>query len=168
MNRVNLIRSLGIIWTILYSALIVWLYAAQPATFRELTTQASVAVGAYQINDQGFNSALELFRREQFAAARSEFNRADPARRDARTQFYIAYSLYREGWGRVRSDKNLMQQALDAVNLAITLAPNNELKVDDPNLQLHTTVELKAEIERELARTISDYNPLKILERERK
>ena len=36
-------------------------------------------------------------------------DRADPARRDAPTQFYIAYSFYREGWGRVYSDDRAVQ-----------------------------------------------------------
>jgi len=168
MRRANLIRTLGIIWTLLYAAFIVWIYAAQPATFQAITTQASVAAGTYEINNQAFDSALELFRREQFAAARNEFMRADPARRDARAQFYIAYAFYREAWGRVRADENLTKQGLDAANLAVSLAPNGVLKVDDANLQLHTVAELKAELERESSGGWSNYNPLKILRRERK
>ena len=35
------------------------------------------------------------------------FARADPAVRDARTQFYIAYSYYRQGWGRLYHDDAL-------------------------------------------------------------
>ncbi|GAC1399178.1 MAG: hypothetical protein NVSMB56_14120 [Pyrinomonadaceae bacterium] len=168
MHRANLIRTLGIIWTLLYAAFIIWLYATQPATFQAITTQASLTAGTYEINQQAFDSALDSFRREQFAVARNEFIRADPARHDARTQFYIAYTFYREAWGRVRSDENLMKQGLDAANLAINLAPNGVLKIDDPNLQLHTAAELKTELEHESVNTWSDYNPLKVLRRERK
>src|ERR671939_476173 len=98
MRRRTLIPALGIAWTLTYAAFIVWLYATAPRTLEELTTEARAAVGAYQIDEARFEAARELFRREQYAAARAEWQRADPAQRDARTQFYIAYAFYREGW----------------------------------------------------------------------
>ncbi len=93
----KIIQVAGLALTIAYAALIVWIYAIEPRTFKEVATSAELAAGTYQVNQEKFNSALDLFRREQFRAARDEWQRADPARGDARTQFYIAYSFYREG-----------------------------------------------------------------------
>jgi tetratricopeptide (TPR) repeat protein len=166
--RHRLIQWLGIVWTLLYAALVVWLYATAPRTLRELTTEATAAVGVYQIDQARFDAARELFQREQYAAARDEWQRADPARRDARTQFYIAYACYREGWGRVYSDDALYRQGLEAVNRAIELAPQGPLTVDDADLRLHTAAELKTELEAGLARDWGDLNPLKVFRRERK
>ncbi len=167
MRRHNLIRMLGIAWTLVYAALIIWLYATAPRTLREVATKASVAAGTYQINEAKFNEARELFRREQHRAARDEWERADPERRDPRTQFYIAYAFYREGWGRVYNDDALFQQGLAAVNHALSLAPAATLTVDDPELHIHSAAELKTELEQGRERSWSDLNPLKVL-RERK
>ena len=43
--------------------------------------------------------------------------------RDARTQFYIAYSFYRQGWNRTHRDDALYTQGLETVERAIALAP---------------------------------------------
>ena len=59
-------------------------------------------------------------------------SRADPAGRDALTQFYIAYTYYRQGWGRVYNDDALFKNGLEAVDRAIALAPDHRLVVDDP------------------------------------
>jgi hypothetical protein len=114
------------------------------------------------VDQQKFNSALELFRRDQFRAARDEWQRADPAQADPRTQFYIAYSFYREGWGRVYYDQNLFKLGLDAVNRAIALSPVPFI-VDDENLQMRTAAELKAELEQGTERTWSDLNPAEVI-----
>lgn len=159
----RLIQSIGIAWTILYAAFIIWIYATEPRTFKEVATNTEVTAGTYQIDQEKFNSALALFHGEQFRAAREEWGRADPAQRDARTQFYIAYAFYREGWGRVYNDNVLFRQGLEAVDRAINLAPNGTLTVDDPNLQMHTAAELKAELERGTERSWGDLNPLKVL-----
>jgi len=167
MRRLNLIRGLGIACTILYAACIVWLYATAPRTIAEVATGASVAAGTYEIDQQRFDAARELFRREQFAAARDEWQRADPAQRDARTQFYIAYAFYREGWGRVYSDDALFRAGLEAADRALSLSPDKTLIVNDAELGLKSAAELKAEMEQGLARSWGDLNPLKVL-RERK
>jgi len=159
----KIIQVSGLAFTIAYAAFIVWIYATEPRTFKEVATSAEVAAGTYQINQERFNSALDLFRREQFRAARDEWQRADPAQGDARTQFYIAYSFYREGWGRVYYDQELFKQGLDAVNRAIALASASSLTVDDPNLRMHNAAELKAELEQGTERSWSDFNPLKVL-----
>lgn len=159
----KIIQVAGLAFTIAYAVLIVWLYATEPRTFKEVATGVQVAAGTYQINEEKFNSALDLFRREQFRAARDEWQRADPAQGDARTQFYIAYSFYREGWGRVYYDQQLFKQGLEAVNRAIALSSASPLSVDDPNLQMHSAAELKAELEQGTERSWSDVNPLKVL-----
>jgi hypothetical protein len=159
----KIIQIFGLGFTIAYAAFIVWIYATEPRTFKEVTTSAEVAAGTYEINQEKFNSALDLFRREQFRAARDEWQLADPAQRDARTQFYIAYSFYREGWGRVYFDQELFKQGVEAVNRAIALTPATPLTIDDPNLLMHTPAELKTELEQGIERSWSDVNPLKLL-----
>ena len=165
--RNKLIQWVGMAWTILYAALVVWLYAAAPQSLAEVTTQASVAAGTYEVDRARFDAGRELFLREQYRAARGEWERADPARRDARTQFYVAYSFYREGWGRVYNDDALFRQGLAAADLAINLSAPGPLTVEDPELKMHTAAELKAEFESGLERTSDDFNPLKVF-RERK
>jgi hypothetical protein len=165
--RHRLIQWVGIAWTILYAALVVWLYAAAPQTLAEVGTQASVAAGTYEVDRARFDAGRDLFLREQYAAARGEWERADPARRDARTQFYVAYSFYRQGWGRVYSDDALYRRGLEAAGLAVNLAGGAPLAVEDPELKIHSAAELKAELEGGLERTTDDFNPLKVF-RERK
>jgi tetratricopeptide (TPR) repeat protein len=164
--RRKVVQILGLVVTVVYAAVIVWLYATEPRSFKEVATGAQVATGTYQIDQQKFEAALELFRRDQFRAARDEWQRADPAQGDAKTQFYIAYSFYREGWGRVYYDQELFKQGLEAVNRAIALAPG-PLSVADENLQMHTAAELQAELEQGMERTWGDVNPLKVM-RQRK
>lgn len=165
--RLKLIQWLGIAWTILYAAFVVWLYAAAPQSIGEVGTRASVAAGTYEVDRARFDAGRELFLRGQYAAARVEWERADPARRDARTQFYVAYSFYREGWGRVYNDDALFRRGLDAADRAIALSPDAPLSVEDAELKINSAAELKAELERGLERTADDFNPLKVL-RERK
>lgn len=163
----KLIQSVGVAWTILYALFVIWIYATEPRTFREVATGAQVVAGTYEVNREKFEEGLRLFRGEQFRAARDEWGRADPERRDALTQFYIAYAFYREGWGRVYNDDALYRQGLEAVGRAIALSQDERLRVDDPDLQINTPAELKAELEQGLERTVDDLNPLKVL-RQRK
>jgi tetratricopeptide (TPR) repeat protein len=156
------IQIIGLALSAVYAAAIIWIYATEPRSFKEVATGAQVAAGTYQVDQEKFNAALTLFRREQFRAARDEWQRADSARSDPRTQFYIAYSFYREGWGRLYYDQDLFKQGLEAVNRAIALSPG-PLAVDDENLQLHTAAELKAELEQGTERNWGDVNPLKVL-----
>ena len=163
----NLIQITGIIWTLVYASIIVWIYATEPRSLKEVATNSQVAAGIYEINQEKFNNGLTLFRREQFRAARDEWAGADPAQGDPRIQFYIGYACYREGWGRVYYDDALFKQGLEAVNRAVNLAPNGSLTVDDPDLQMHTAAELKTELEQRIERSWNDLNPLKLF-RQRK
>ena len=122
------------------------------------------SVGAYRIDQQSFDEGLRLFRADGFEAARASFERADPAHKDARTQFYVAYSFYRQGWGRIYDDDRLFAAGVEAVDRAIAAAPHGLVNVDDPNLGLHTADELRAELQAGLRRDSSDLDPLNLLE----
>ena len=159
-----MLRVAGVLLSVGYAALIVWLYVSQPQTGAEAIGGLAAGVGAYRIDQQAMDDGLRFFRADQFPEARMAFERADPAHRDAGTQFYVAYSFYREGWGRMYNDDRLFQQGLEAVNRAIALAPDNRLVVADENLGMRTAEELKAELQRGLRREVSDLNPLSVLE----
>jgi len=165
--RETVVRVSGLTITIVYAVLIGWLYARQPATIAEVTGGLSAAIGAYHIDQQAFEDGLQFFRRDQFTEARARFARADPAQRDSRTQFYVAYSYYRQGWGRIYQDDDLYRQGIEAVDRAIALAPGGRIVVDDPTLRIHTADELKVELDSGTRRDASDLNPLRIF-RERK
>jgi hypothetical protein len=162
--RESLFQGLGIVSTLAYGAVIAWLYATAPRSLGDVATGARVAAGTYQVDPARFDAGLRLFRAEQFRAARDEWGRADPAQRDARTQFYVAYACYREGWGRVYKDDALYRQGIEAVNRAIASSPAAPLTVADPTLQMHTAAELKAELEKGTERRWDDLSPLKLLE----
>jgi hypothetical protein len=156
------VRAVGLGTMVVYASLIAWLFVQQPATLAEVTGGLSSAVGAYRIDQQAFDDGLQYFRNDQFAEARAAFERADPSRRDALAQFYIAYTFYRQGWGRFYSDDRLYQQGLEAVARAIALAPNGRLVVEAPGQELRTADELKAELERGLTVEASDFNPARV------
>jgi hypothetical protein len=160
-----MVRAAGLAFSVLYAAIVVWLYASQPQTRAEAIGGLAATVGAYRVDAQAFEEGLTFFRRDMFAEARSAFGRADPAKRDARTQFYIAYSFYREGWGRLYSDDALFKQGLEAVERAIAVAPSGRVIVDDTQLGMHSSDELKAELERGLRRDASDFNPLRVFDK---
>ena len=150
-----------------YATFIVWLYIRQPQTLAEVTGGLTATVGAYHINQQAFDDGLALFRRDQFEASRAAFERADPAGQDARMQFYIAYSYYRSGWGRVYQDNEHFKKGLAHVDKAIALAPGHRLDIDDPELQMHSADELRAELAAGLRVEASDFNPMRVF-RQRK
>jgi hypothetical protein len=158
-------RALGFVAATTYAVAIGWLFAAQPRTMAEAVGGVSASLGAYSIDEQAFDDGLDFFRKDQFVEARAAFARADPALRDARTQFYIAYSFYRQGWNPTHGDDALYAQGLIAVDRAITLAPRGRLVIDDDNLQMRSADELKAELEAGRTRDLSDFNPLRVLER---
>ena len=158
----SVIRPAGLVASLTYAAIIAWLYVSQPQTVAQVTGGFSSMVGAYTVDSVAFADGLRFFRADQFPEARAALRRADPADRDAPAQFYIAYSYYREGWGRLYSDDVLFGQGLAAVDKAIALAPGGRLTVDDPELQMHSADELRAELQRGLTREAADFNPLRV------
>jgi hypothetical protein len=161
------VRLFGLALAICYATFIVWLYVRQPQTLAEVTGGLTATVGVYRINQQAFDDGLALFRRDQHEAARAAFARADPAGQDARTQFYIAYSYYRSGWGRVYQDNEHFKNGLVYVDKALALAPGGRLIVEDPELYMHTADELRAELAEGLRVEASDFNPMRVF-RQRK
>lgn len=159
-----MVRAAGLVMSLAYAAAIGWLYWSQPQTRAEALGGLAATVGAYRVDAQAFADGLAFFRADKFAEARMAFDRADPARRDARTQFYVAYSFYRQGWGRVSSDDALFKQGSEAIDRAIALAPANRLIVDDSTLGMQTAEELKAELARGQQREAADFNPLRLFE----
>lgn len=158
------IRALGLVLTLAYAAVIGWLYWSQPQTRAEAVGGLAASVGAYRVDRQAFEDGLAFFRADKFPEARMAFERADPAHRDARTQFYIAYSFYRQGWGRFSNDDRLFKQGLEAVDRAIALAPANRLVVEDETLGMRSAEELKAELQRGIDRELADFNPFRVLD----
>jgi hypothetical protein len=142
-----------------------FLYTMQPRSFAEVATKGQVATGTYSIDKDEANRGIDSFRQDRFEEARAAFARADPERRDPGVQFYVAYSYYRQGWGRMYNDDALFNQGLDAINQVIQLDPN--YRSQDASLVLKTPGDLKSELEEGLKITTSDFNPMK-LTRERK
>jgi hypothetical protein len=161
------VRVSGLAFAAAYGALILWLYASQPQSMAEVTGGLAASAGAYRIDQQAFEDGLRFFRADQFEEARAAFARADPASRDARTQFYIAYSFYRQGWGRFYHDDALFKRGVEAVDRAVAVAPGGRVVVDDESLGMRSADELRAELVRGLTREASDLNPARVL-RQRK
>jgi hypothetical protein len=159
-----LVRILGLLFSAAYAAFIVLVYVRQPRTVQQLAGGVAASVGAYRVDPVNFQEGLGFFRNDHFIEARAAFERADPARQDAQTQFYIAYSFYRQGWGRLYRDDALYRQGLEVVDRAIAHAPGGRLVVADPNLVMHTADELRAELQRGLVRELSDLSPMKVFE----
>ena len=91
------IQILSVLMILMAGTLIVWVYAKQPQNLQEVVSKAAVSTGTYQIDETEFNRGLALFRQDNFMGAREAFAKADPEKRDAKLQFYTAYSFYRQG-----------------------------------------------------------------------
>lgn len=170
------IQILGIALVLIYGIFVVFLYAAEPRSLEEISSKAietvqnaatkgQVITGTYEIDQAKFNEGLNAFRQNNFVLARDAFAKADPERRDAKTQYYVAYSFYRQGWGRLSNDDAMFKQGLESLERVDFIDKN--FRSDDADLQLRTPAELKNEIEEGLRVTADDFNPLKVL-RERK
>ena len=170
------IQILGILLTVIYGLFVVFLYVAEPRSLEEVTTKAvetvqnaatkgQVITGTYEADQAKFGEGLGAFRKDNFPAARDSFEKADPEKRDAKTQFYMAYSFYRQGWGRVSNDDLMFKRALESLDRVTML--DKDFRSDDPDLKLRTPAELRNELEEGLRVTADDFNPLKVF-RERK
>lgn len=170
------IHILSLFLVAIYGFLILWLYWAEPKNLEEVSTKAKetientttkgqIIIGTYEVDAAKFADGLKAFRAENYVAARSFFENADPERRDAKTQFYIAYSFYRQGFGKLYNDDELFKKGLEQTNKLIALDKN--FKSDDADLKMKTPAELKNEFEEGLKLTAEDFNPFK-LTRERK
>ncbi|MEZ5346682.1 MAG: hypothetical protein R2681_14110 [Pyrinomonadaceae bacterium] len=172
----NHIQILGIAVTLIFGGFIAWVYVVEPKSVEDLsvkaketianaTTKAQVITNTYEIDQSKFSEGLLEFRRDNFIVARDLFEKADVENRDPKTQFYIAYTFYRQGWGRFSNDDELFEKGLRQVERLMKL--DNDFKSDDRDLKMKTPVELKHEFEEGLRVTADDFNPFK-LTRERK
>jgi hypothetical protein len=166
-DKAQLVRASGLVCSVAYAALIVSVYAQKPRTVAQLRGGVASSLGAYHVDRVSFEEGLRFFHNGQYAEARAALARADPASQDAQTQFYVAYSYYRQGWGRLYSDDALFTKGIEAVDRAIAASADGRVVVTDPDLRMHTADELRAELQRGLTRELSDLNPLKVF-RERK
>jgi len=157
------IRAAGLLVSLAYAGAIGWVYLHQPQTMAEVRGGLASSVGVYRPDPIAFADGLRFFRQDQFVEARLAFDRADPAHRDPTTQFYVAYSFYRQGWGRVYADSALYARGLEAADRAAAASPTGHVVVDDPGLQMHSSEELKAELQRGMTHELSDLNPMKVL-----
>ncbi len=155
------IQILGIILITAGFVFTAFLYWTEPRSLAEVTTKGQVAIGTYEVNKEEFARGLTLFIADDFIGSRIAFDRADPEKRDTNTQFYVAYSFYRQGWGRLSSDDSLFHPGLDTVNRVIALDPN--FRTADETLTMKTPSELKYELEEGLKITPSDFNPMKLI-----
>lgn len=162
MVRESVVRALGAAASVAYAALIAWLTVSRPQSIAEVTGGLTASIGVYRVDELAFEDGLRFFHQDQFVEARAAFHRADAAGRDPRTQFYVAYSYYREGWGRLSHDDALYAKGLEAVDRAIAVAPGGRIVVDDPGLQMHSADELRAELVAGTTREWSDVNPVRV------
>ena len=161
--RETAVRAIGLAFSLAYAAFIGWLFVSRPQNVSQITGGLAASIGAYQVDARQFEDGLRFFRNDQFVEARAAFLRADPAQRDARTQFYVAYSFYRQGWGRTFHDDALFAEGLAAVDRAIALAPAGRLVIDDDaNLVMHSADELRAELDAGRQFHASDLDPRRL------
>lgn len=174
--KVKYIQFFGLLLIVCYFGFIAAVYWTEPQTIADVPSSTMTAIenvattgqimtGQYEIDRELFDAGLRAFRRDDFILARDRFYAADPEKRDPETQFYIAYSFYRQGWGRVSSDDVLFRQGLTAVDRVLYLNPR--FVSTDADLKMHTPAELKTEIEEGLRFSADDMNPLRLM-RERK
>ena len=167
-------QIIGIFLSSLLGLFIIFLYAMAPRSLEDLSLKASATVtkaintgqvvtGTYQVDEKKFQQGLNYFRANDFSSARVLFDEADPEKRDGKTQFYTAYSFYRQGWGRFSSDDELFKRGLEPAKRAQTLL-GGEFASDDADLKLNTPAALLNELEEGLRVTSDDFNPMRALD----
>jgi len=170
------IQIFGIVVTVAYAFIVAWFYWVAPKNLGEVTSKAKqtietattktqVAIGVYEVDKLKFREGLRAFHQDRFIVALDNFEKADKESRDATTQFYIAYTYYRQGWGRISNDDELFKKGLEKVKRVIQI--DDDFKSADVDLKMKTPVELKHELEEGLRITANDFNPLR-LTRQRK
>ena len=103
---------------------------APAADHRTGDRRPPAAVGSYRIDEGTFADGLAFFRTTSSRGPHGvRACGSGGARRP--TQFYVAYSFYRQGWGRFVHDDVLYREGLDAGNRAIALAPGRRSAVVD-------------------------------------
>lgn len=161
--RPDLIRAVGLAGTAALGVFLLWLYTTAPRTIAEVTGGLASTAGLYRVDQDGFAEGLRFFRNDQFGEARLVFVRIDAARRDPVVQFYVAYSHYRQGWGRLANNDAQFTLGLEALDRAEAVAPGGRVVVADPDLGAPTSEELRVELLEGVQTDASDFNPLRAL-----
>jgi hypothetical protein len=160
---VRIVQASGIAATLIYGAFVVWLYATQPRSIAELQTAAAVQANVYEVDRAQFDEAMRAFREGRYRTAAERFALADPARRDPKTQFLIAYSHYALGRRWLYDDDAEFRAALEAIDRCLAVAPNNAYTIDEPGLTLDYTSadRLRERLREGLEMTPGDLNPFR-------
>lgn len=161
----SVVRAAGLAGSVAIATFTGWLYVATPRTVAEVAGGLASGAGLYRVDEAALAEGLRFFRNDQFAEARLVFARSDPARRDPVVQFYVAYSYYRQGWGRVYNDDTQFRLALEALDRAEAVAVDGRVVVEDPDLGLQTSEELRVELIEGLTADLSDLNPIETMRR---
>jgi len=159
------VQVAGLVMALLYGSGIAWLYVRQPRSFEELKTQAAVEANVYRVKQENYDEALRQFNSAQYRVAIEQFELADAARLDPTTQFYIAYSYYMLGRGRLYDDDELFKKGLEAIERCLANAPNNIFEIDRADLQIRSANGLRERFRKGLDVTGADFNPLEWFER---
>jgi hypothetical protein len=98
------VQITGLVIALLYGLGVIWLYVRQPRSLQELKTQVAVEANVYRIKQENFDEGVKQFNNGQYKIAIEQFEIADSAQGDPATQFYIAYSYYLLGRGKLYDD----------------------------------------------------------------
>ena len=154
------VQITGLVIAILYGLSIAWLYVRQPRSFQELRTQVAVETNSYQIKRENFDQGLRQFNTGQYKVAIEQFELADPAQSDPATQYYIAYSYYLMGRGKLFDDDEMFRKGLAAIDRCIQSAPNNIFEIDRTDFEIRNATALRQRFRDGLEVSPSDFNPL--------
>jgi hypothetical protein len=154
------IQIAGLIMSFLYAAVIVWLYSEQPRSLHELRTQAAVGVSLYAVNQANFDEAVRQFDLHGYRSALVQFELADPAGKDPKTQFYRAYCCYVLGRGLILNDEELFQAGLGAIDRCLAESPNHIFESDRNDVEIRNGDDLRGRLVDGLKRTPSRMNPI--------
>ncbi|MEZ5307380.1 MAG: hypothetical protein R2684_09570 [Pyrinomonadaceae bacterium] len=168
----KVIQTISVVLTTIGCVAVVWIYAVAPKNFVDLSIKARQSVASavnktrvvtntYQIDQKNFQEGIAAFRGENYILARDRFLASDPEKRDAKVQYYIAYSLYRQGWGRISNDDELFEKALAQLETVKGIDP--DYRAEDPDLKLKRPAELEDELKEGLRVTAGDFNPFKLV-----
>ena len=150
----------GLVIAILYASIIGWIYVRRPQSLAELKTQASVQANLYHISQENFDAAIKEFDAGDYNSAIGQFKLADPAEKDPSSQYYIAYSYYLLGRGRIFNDEDMFKRAIDAVNRCLDNAPNHIFETDRADLEIRNADTLRQKLVEGLKHTMPSLNPL--------
>jgi hypothetical protein len=136
-----------------------WLYVRRPQSLAELKTQASVQITIYHVTQANFDEGIKEFDAGDYNSAIGQFKLADPAQADSTSQYYIAYSYYLLGRGRLFNDEDMFNKATEAVDRCLENAPNHIFEIDRSDLEIKNADTLREKLREGLRHTMSSLNP---------